>query len=386
MHQNLKAKSCHILLIPLNTTNDKIIQDITERLQRHYHHLDQGTIIIRTLYDYVSNYELLLPFGYQLAKQNSQLFIETLCKLCPIRFYIIGNDVTFKNTWAKDMMDYDLKNHKVNDLDIPNVWRCLQSESFKIDIENIRAIEGLEYQLKQIPVLFLEEIEKNDLSGDFLKLIKCADSTLKKRSDDVTRFLSNWFNTAVNLKQILIKTEIVSDPENFTLPTVSLIASNIVDYSVVCTAMDIRPYIRHSLRPLVYLNYFQCTESEKTKSFELIKNICGSKYELITCSRYYNWKTNSNILDLIKEDCIYFINIYGTDLDEATENQVAEYSLAKKICSSVPNSQMTTITPTNRLRLHDPRTHDYRYIASNVYIAYLHCTEEEIQKIRRTIN
>ncbi|CAF1129176.1 unnamed protein product, partial [Didymodactylos carnosus] len=159
------------------------------------------------------------------------------------------------------MMDYDLKNHKTNDLDIPNVWRCLQSESFKTDTENIRAIKGLEYQLKQIPVLFLAEMENNDLSGDFSKLIKCVDSTLNKRSDDVTQFLSNC-----------------------------------------------------------------------------------------------------------------------TNLDEANENQVAEYSLAKKIYLSMPNSQMTTIAPTNQLRLHDHHTHDYRYVASNVYIAYVHCTEEEIQK------
>ncbi|CAF1282744.1 unnamed protein product, partial [Didymodactylos carnosus] len=168
--------------------------------------LDTGqTVIIRTLYDYVSNNAPLIPFGNILSKQDPELWIEYICELCPIRFYVIGDDITYQNNWAKHMLNYDLEKNKKNDLESPNIWKCLLKGEIKL--ESIQAIEGLEFYLETVPLLLLDEIK--DLPIELSGAIHCADSTLKKRSDSITSKLYQWFKTAVQSQRIKLNVCII---------------------------------------------------------------------------------------------------------------------------------------------------------------------------------
>ncbi|CAF1237659.1 unnamed protein product, partial [Didymodactylos carnosus] len=344
--------------------------------------LDTGqTVIIRTLYDYVSNNAPLIPFGNILSKQDPELWIEYICELCPIRFYVIGDDITYQNNWAKHMLNYDLEKNKKNDLESPNIWKCLLKGEIKL--ESIQAIEGLEFYLETVPLLLLDEIK--DLPIELSGAIHCADSTLKKRSDSITSKLYQWFKTAVQSQRIKLNngTVIVTNPGNFNHPIQDLVTPNINDYNypVLCTQMDIEPYVRHCSQPLVYLNYSDCNEQEKNDALQLIeKDLGNEKFKIIDYSHYPNWRTNPNMLILINEDALYVITIFGTDSAKTDENQ-----LAKRVYDFIPKNRMSEINSQGHLCLRVPETHDYRYLVSYAYIAYVHCTPNEIEKFNELL-
>ncbi|CAF1135646.1 unnamed protein product [Didymodactylos carnosus] len=334
-------------------------------------------VIIRTLYDYVSNYKRLIPFGCELSKQDPELWIEYICELCPIRFYVIGDGIAYQNNWDKQMITYDLEKNKKNDLESPNIWKCLLKGEIKL--ESIQAIEGLEFYLKTVPPLLLDEIKS--LASELSGAIHCADSKLNERSNSVTSKLYQWFKTAVQSQRI--KLNIVTIPANFKLPIQALDRPNINDYnySVLCTQMDIEPYQRHYSQPFVYLNYSDCNEQEKNDALQLIEKDLGKeKFKIIDYSHYSDWRTNQNILTLINEDVLYVITIFGTDSAKTDENE-----LAKRVYDFIPKNRMSEINSQGHLCLRVPETHDYRYLVSYVYIAYVHCTPDEIEKFNELL-
>ncbi|CAF1323551.1 unnamed protein product, partial [Didymodactylos carnosus] len=145
--------------------------------------------------------------------------------------------------------------------------------------------------------------------------------------------------------------------------------------------MDIEPYVRHCSQPLVYLNYSDCNEQEKNDALQLIeKDLGNEKFKIIDYSHYPNWRTNPNMLILINEDALYVITIFGTDSAKTDENQ-----LAKRVYDFIPKNRMSEINSQGHLCLRVPETHDYRYLVSYAYIAYVHCTPNEIEKFNELL-
>ncbi|CAF1319592.1 unnamed protein product, partial [Didymodactylos carnosus] len=200
----IQAKACHILLIPINTSHENV-ENTRTKLQIHCKQYSKLCVTVRTLNEYIYNYnmetnssEIFFPFTHHISKYDRELFRQLVCKLAPIRFYLIGNDLRFTLTDRTEWGKIFRSGEKSKGSD---VWKYLINEPIHDTTKEYKDLSlGLERLIKDTLPIQLNEILTNDLHNEFCPLIERVHSTLDDRSNTVTRQLIEWSTAHVQLR------------------------------------------------------------------------------------------------------------------------------------------------------------------------------------------
>ncbi|CAF2850325.1 unnamed protein product [Rotaria sp. Silwood2] len=191
----VKAKPCHILLIPLNCSRENL-HSAKERVQKLCINLGYPSVIIRILDNYIpsSNEEkpCLLPYSQALFNYEHPLYIcELIKKLSPLRLYLYGNDECISSEWSSLMISSET--HVMEDED--NWCSFVENEYINDEIKwNFRSLFGEKWQIKRIAPINLTELNKH---LRFQSALCRAYKTLSHRQFEVTSEIFEWYDRCV---------------------------------------------------------------------------------------------------------------------------------------------------------------------------------------------
>ncbi|CAF0978985.1 unnamed protein product [Rotaria sp. Silwood1] len=190
-----KAESCHILLIPLNSSQENL-NNAHERLQKLCTTLNYPSVIIRTFDNYIPSMDeqkpCLLPYSQILFHhEHPQYICELIKKLSPLRLYLYGNEEFMLSEWSNLMINSEA--HVMEDEDN---W-CAFIENEYIDDEmkwTIGPKFGANWQIKRIAPINLSELDKN---LRFQSALRRALKTWNNRQNEITAEIFDWYDRCI---------------------------------------------------------------------------------------------------------------------------------------------------------------------------------------------
>ncbi|CAF2108189.1 unnamed protein product [Rotaria magnacalcarata] len=191
-----KADPCHILLIPLNSSRENLI-NAEERLQKICTQLNYSSVIIRTVDKYIPSTDVqrpcLLPYSQALFNHEDPKYIcELVKRLSPIRLYLYGNEEVISSEWSSLMISSET--HVMEDEDS---W-CAFIENEYIDDEikwNIGPKFGRNWHVKRIAPVNLTGLDKN---LRFQSALRRAFKTLNHRENEITAEIFDWYDRCIH--------------------------------------------------------------------------------------------------------------------------------------------------------------------------------------------
>ncbi|CAF4452747.1 unnamed protein product [Rotaria sp. Silwood2] len=154
---NGKIEACHVLIIPLNTTDENLF-DFQERLIHLCYDLcGDYEPRICTIYDYLPADEVI-DFN---EKSEADILCNYVKSLSPIRVYLIGNELHIQNSVSKYFLKNELYNGTTNEYDekLTFVENEPIRESIKMNLVNLLDVRQL---LTNVIIKRLDQI-KNDI-------------------------------------------------------------------------------------------------------------------------------------------------------------------------------------------------------------------------------
>ncbi|CAF4855248.1 unnamed protein product, partial [Rotaria sp. Silwood2] len=138
---NGKIEACHVLIIPLNTTDENLF-DFQERLIHLCYDLcGDYEPRICTIYDYLPADEVI-DFN---EKSEADILCNYVKSLSPIRVYLIGNELHIQNSVSKYFLKNELYNGTTNEYDekLTFVENEPIRESIKMNLVNLLDVRQL---------------------------------------------------------------------------------------------------------------------------------------------------------------------------------------------------------------------------------------------------
>ncbi|CAF1471583.1 unnamed protein product, partial [Rotaria sordida] len=236
------AEPCHILLIPLNSSQENL-DNTYEELQKICTKLGYLSIIIRTLDKYIpiDNIENphLIPYNSALFNNEHPHYIcELIKKLSPLRFYLYGNDYLISSEWSNLMITREI--HVMEDED--NWCAFLENEPIDNEIKwNFKSMFGEKWKVNHVVPINLSDLDKN---LRFQSALRRAFKTFNQRQIEVTAEIFEWYDQCIQNGYLQLEPKLTSQEEEKITKTKSETNAT-VDWHAVQTILSIHP-----LRPL----------------------------------------------------------------------------------------------------------------------------------------
>ena len=212
---SFRAEPCHILLVPLNSTQEKM-DEVQQRLESR---LADPSVIVRQLNDYIpldEQFSSLLPYAKHLFEYEKPSYLRRLIeKLSPIRLYVYGNQLSQLREWNQLMIENE---QSVMD-DEDNWCAFLQSEPLDDEVKwNFAFALGKTWKVNRV-----SPISEDSLLGDprFQSAVLRALQTFAERQMEVTAQIFDWYDECLRLGDF--HSEVRSSPV-FSLPLRSISA------------------------------------------------------------------------------------------------------------------------------------------------------------------
>ncbi|CAF4020305.1 unnamed protein product [Rotaria sordida] len=239
----IKAEPCHILLIPLNSSQENL-DNTYEEIQKICTKLGYLSIIIRTLDKYIpiDNVENphLIPYNSALFNNEHPHYIcELIKKLSPLRFYLYGNDYLISSEWSNLMITREI--HVMEDED--NWCAFLENEPIDNEIKwNFKSMFGEKWKVNHVAPINLSDLDKN---LRFQSALRRTFKTFNQRQIEVTAEIFEWYDQCIRNGYLQLEPKLTSQEEEKITKTKSE-TNTTVDWHAVQTTLSIHP-----LRPLV---------------------------------------------------------------------------------------------------------------------------------------
>ncbi|CAF3771630.1 unnamed protein product [Rotaria sp. Silwood1] len=171
---NGKINACHILIIPLNTT-DENLYDCQERLIHLCNNLfDDYELTVYTLYDYLPSNERI-DFN---ENPYADIIYNYVKKLSPIRVYLIGNENYIPNSTSKYFFENEIDDGAVAD-EYDTTPTLVENEPINESItQNLPNVLDVRRPVTNLIIKQLHQIE-NDIK--FPAALERANLTIQRR-------------------------------------------------------------------------------------------------------------------------------------------------------------------------------------------------------------
>ncbi|CAF3765154.1 unnamed protein product [Rotaria socialis] len=208
----VKAEPCHILLIPLNSSEDNV-NNTYKDLHRICAELGYPSIIVRKLDEYIPIGDIekpsLMPYSSALFHNEHPNYICKLIKnLSPLRFYLYGNEDCIASGWSNLMIAGE-----VQVMDDEDNW-CAFLENEPIDNEikwNFGTMFGEKWQVNRITPICL-----TDLNGSlrFQSALRRAVKTISQHQIEVTSLIFEWYDKCIRDGHLQLEPKLTSQDED----------------------------------------------------------------------------------------------------------------------------------------------------------------------------
>ncbi|CAF3438992.1 unnamed protein product [Rotaria sp. Silwood2] len=170
---NGKIEACHVLIIPLNTTDENLF-DFQERLICLCNDLcGDYEPTVCTIYDYLPSNESIDFY----ENPDADIIYNYVKKLSPIRLYLIGNETFIPNSISKYFFENEINDIDQNEYDTK--YSLVENQPIDIHIKlNLANVLDSTRQLTNVIIKQLDHIE-NDIK--FPAALERANVTIQGR-------------------------------------------------------------------------------------------------------------------------------------------------------------------------------------------------------------
>ncbi|CAF2743226.1 unnamed protein product [Rotaria sp. Silwood2] len=170
---NGKIEACHVLIIPLNTTDENLF-DFQERLICLCNDLcGDYEPTVCTIYDYLPSNESIDFY----ENPDADIIYNYVKKLSPIRLYLIGNETFIPNSISKYFFENEINDIDQNEYDTK--YSLVENQPIDIHIKlNLANVLDSTRQLANVIIKQLDHIE-NDIK--FPAALERANVTIQGR-------------------------------------------------------------------------------------------------------------------------------------------------------------------------------------------------------------
>ncbi|CAF1223722.1 unnamed protein product [Rotaria sp. Silwood1] len=251
----VKAEPCHILLIPLNSSQENL-DNTYEKLQTVCTKLGYPSVIIRTLDKYIPIDDAeklqLMPYASHLFNNEHPHYIcELIKRLSSIRFYLYGNDYYISSEWSNLMITREI--HVMEDED--NWCSFLENELIDDEIKwNFKPMFAEKWKVKHIAPINISNLDKN---LRFQSALRRAFKTFNQRQIEVTTTIFEWYDQCIRNDYLQLEPKLTSQEEEKLTKT--KIETNItVDQHTVqnLSITRVHPALRKKVVSFIWLDEF----------------------------------------------------------------------------------------------------------------------------------
>ncbi|UJR32556.1 hypothetical protein I4U23_020017 [Adineta vaga] len=206
-----KAEPCHILLIPLNSSQENL-DNTQQRLQQICNKIGYTSVVIHQLNDYIpikDEHISLLPYDKLLFSNDHPNFLCRLIKsLSPIRFYLYGNELSILSEWSKLMISTE---RDVMD-DEDNWCAFLENELVHNEIRwNFAFTYGRQWKVSRVAPTDFNQLDENPR---FHSALRRAHVTFAERQIEVTSEIFEWYLDCIANGDLRLEPKLTSEQKN----------------------------------------------------------------------------------------------------------------------------------------------------------------------------
>ncbi|CAF1230623.1 unnamed protein product [Adineta ricciae] len=206
-----KAEPCHILLIPLNSSQANL-DSAQQRLQKVCDSMGCTSVIIRQLNDYIPHTDKhisLLPYDNLLfANEHPNNMCQRIKNLSPIRFYLYGNESSIQSEWSKLMISTETDVMQDED----NWCAFLENERVQDDVKwNFAFTCTKEWKVSRVAPTDFSRLHENPR---FHSALRRAFITFADRQIEVTAEIFDWYEICISTESLQRQPKLAHQDQN----------------------------------------------------------------------------------------------------------------------------------------------------------------------------
>ncbi|CAF4691106.1 unnamed protein product [Rotaria socialis] len=168
-----QIQACHVLIIPLNTT-DGNTHDYQQRLLESCYRLcGEYEPSVCTIHDYLPPYTNSDFY----KSEDADILCSYAIGICPIRIYLIGNEICIPDSMCEYIFEHEL--HNTNRLQDHDTYRIVKNEPISASVQlDLTKILNISQQLINVIIQKYQDIE-NDI--EFATALEHSNRNLRGR-------------------------------------------------------------------------------------------------------------------------------------------------------------------------------------------------------------
>ncbi|CAF2044872.1 unnamed protein product [Rotaria magnacalcarata] len=168
-----QIQACHVLIIPLNTTDSNTYDYQQRLLESCYRLCGEYEPSVCTIHDYLPSY--INSDFYK--SEDANILCNYVTGICPIRIYLVGNEICIPDSMCKYAFEHEL--HNTNRFQDHDTYRIVKNEPISASVQlDLRKILNIGEQLVNVIIQEYHDIE-NDI--EFATALEHSNSNLRGR-------------------------------------------------------------------------------------------------------------------------------------------------------------------------------------------------------------
>lgn len=163
-----------------------------------------NSTIIRTLSEYIPKTDIYenLPYGKLYFQHESPTNIcQMLKELCPVRFYLLGNEPTIRSVWSKTMVAEEADQSASDFINEYDCYWFLEHEPIKESIKwDFKTRHGENWKVKHLRPIQSSSVIENIF---FRSALRRSHKSLGARQVRITAKLLIWYDVSRENKFLL---------------------------------------------------------------------------------------------------------------------------------------------------------------------------------------